>query len=123
MSREGVQLGNDARAVFIWNDVALHQTLQGSTGPVARDLAERAVKVESRAKLNASGRPGPNVDTGRLRASIGWRLVEIPGGIAAEIGTNVEYAEYLEVTGVGSSGVTYPFLRPALVAAGGTSYV
>lgn len=123
MSREGVALGNDARAVFIWNDRALHETFESAHGVVARDISRRCIAVESRAKLNASGRPGPNVDTGRLRASIGWRLVEAPGGLEGQIGTNVEYAEPLEVTGVGSSGITYPFLRPALDAAGGTEVV
>lgn len=106
---------------FVWHETALHATFQGQYGPVARDLAIRAQRVETQAKLNASGRPGPRVRTGRLRASIAWRIVPDPLGLAAEIGTNVEYAYYLEVTGVGAAQIRYPFLVPALSAAGGGS--
>ncbi len=45
--------------------------LESPSGPVARDLQRRGLRIESQAKINASGRPGPNVDTGRLRSSIG----------------------------------------------------
>lgn len=106
---------------FRWNEHALHETFFSPYGPVAKDLSQRAIRVESAAKLNASGRPGPRVQTGRLRSSIAWRLVPDPLGLAAEIGTNVEYAYYLEVTGVGAAQVRYPFLKPALSAAGGGS--
>ena len=94
---------------LIWNEAEVFRLLRGRSGPVARDLARRAVKVETRAKLNASGRPGPNVITGRLRSSISWTLGEDSQGLFAAIGTNVEYAKYVEAL--------YPFLRPALAAA------
>lgn len=118
-------------------------------GPLARDLARRAILVESAAKINASQphRPappgqyggstpggGPAVRTGRLRASITWRfagaggfLAAIASGVStalgggetlvAEIGSNVEYALYVEM---GTSRMAArPFLRPALEAAKG----
>jgi hypothetical protein len=68
----------------IYDQAALHALLQGPNGPVARDLARRAVAVESQAKINATQRPGPRVDTGRLRSSISWRLGEDAQGLYAE---------------------------------------
>lgn len=119
MSIEGIILGQAGRATFIWNDRVLQEIFAGPNGPVARDLAQRCIKVESQAKQNASGRPGPNVVTGRLRSSIGWRIVVTAGTLIGQVGTNVEYAYWLEVAGVGAARVRYPFLRPALIAAGG----
>lgn len=62
-------------------------SLTGPHGDIARDLAKRAIRVESRAKQLCP------VDTGRLRASITWELVRSSGGVfVARIGTNVDYA-------------------------------
>jgi hypothetical protein len=99
---------------FRFNEGELDRLLNGKTGTVARDLAKRAIRIESRAKQNASGRPGPNVQTGRLRSSITWRLGEDAIGLYADIGTNVPYGYYLE-TGL-RNGAKYPFLLPALMA-------
>jgi len=99
------------------NQAALAMALRGPQGPVARDLARRAIRVESAAKLNASGRPGPRVRTGRLRSSISWTLGEDGRGLYAAVGTNVYYAKWVEL---GSDRAPpYPFLRPALAAARG----
>jgi Bacteriophage HK97-gp10, putative tail-component len=111
---------------FVINPVAVEHLLRDPDGMVARDLQRRALNVESQAKLNASGIPvegannpegrGPNVDTGRLRSSITHELAQREDGtLVARIGTNVEYGLHLE-TGL-RNGATYPFLRPALVAA------
>lgn len=97
---------------LIWDDIALRVALATAEG---RDLARRAIQVESAAKVNASGRPGPNVRTGRLRASISWRLGEDYLGLYADIGSNVEYAGYVE-NGT-DRAPAYPFLKPALEAA------
>jgi phage gpG-like protein len=104
----------------------LRALLEGPNGPVARDLGQRAVRVETAAKLNATGHPvegatnpegrGPKVQSGRLRSSISWRLGNDSDGLYADIGTNVPYGYYLE-TGL-RNGVRYPFLTPALPAAG-----
>lgn len=103
----------------------LKRLLEGPNGPVARDLAKRAIRVESEAKLNATGRSvegatnpesrGPRVDTGRLRSSISWRMGRDTDGLYADIGTNVPYGYWLE-TGL-RNGATYPFLVPALKVA------
>lgn len=100
-----------ARSQFRVSEVAIEQLLRGSG--VARDLSRRAIRVEGAAKTYATGQNGgPNVDTGRLRGSITWRLGRDGESIYADVGTNVEYAIYLE------KGTRYmtarPFLTPAL---------
>jgi phage gpG-like protein len=107
-----------SRVVLI--DAAIDELLSDPEGPVGRDLRRRAFNVETQAKLNASGRPGPRVDTGRLRSSITHELVTRPDGqLVARVGSNVEYARYVEEGGdpPGSRGDGYPYLRPALSAA------
>lgn len=93
----------------VWDGSALNALLRGPNGPVARDLARRAVRVDNTAKRLCP------VDTGRLRASITWRLEHDAQGLLAVIGTNVEYAPHVEF------GTIYmaaqPFLRPALESA------
>jgi len=101
---------------FIWNEAELARLLSSQDGPTARDLGRRAIAVQSRAKLNASGRPGPNVDTGRLRSSISWRLGQDSRGLYADIGTGVPYGRILEL-GLTRNGRRFPFLVPALEAA------
>lgn len=101
---------------FIWDEAALAALLSGTNGGVATDLARRAERVTSRAKQNATGRPGPNVDTGRLRSSISWRLGQDGQGVYADIGTGVPYGRILEL-GLTRNGRKFPFLVPALQAA------
>lgn len=84
---------------------------------VAHDLTRRAIRVETSAKQHATGRPGPNVITGRLRGSITWRLGADPLGIYADVGTAVFYAPFVELGT--STNPPYPFLRPSLEAAVG----
>lgn len=88
---------------------ALSSLLETAGGPVGRDLAARAQRVESKAKALAP------VDTGRLRGSISYAIARDGAGLYADIGTNVEYAAFLEL------GTRYmaarPFLIPALDAA------
>lgn len=111
---------------IIWNDGALNRLLKGKSGPVARDLARRAIAVESAAKNNiqagnhgeghAGQGLGPNSITGRLRSSITWELGEDGLGVYADIGSNVEYALFVEKGTVNMPG-GYPYLVPALSAA------
>lgn len=88
---------------------ALDRLLDSAAGPVARDLARRAVRVDAAAKRLCP------VDTGRLRSSIGWRLTVDARGLAALIGTNVSYAPPVEFGTYRTRA--QPFLRPALRAA------
>lgn len=129
---------------LILNPAQIQATLASADGPVARDLIRRATRVQAQAQTNASGRPGPNVQTGRLRSSIHWRLVMGATGLYAEVGSTVGYAAYVE-HGTGpfvirpanrqalywpgaqhpvlvvyrSGNRPYPFLVPALAAARG----
>lgn len=103
---------------FRWNELELERLLKGPSGPVARDLTRRAIRVEGAAKQHASNTPpsapgeGPAVRTGRLRGSITWRLGRDGFGLYADIGSNVLYAPYVEL---GTSRMAArPFLRPAL---------
>jgi phage gpG-like protein len=130
-------------ARIVWNDGRLYALLQGEDGAVAADLLRRAINVETQAKLNATGQNGgPRVQTGRLRASIHHQLERDGQGLVARIGSNVEYARYVEegtephrivprvkqalfwpgadhpVLAVNHPGTrARPYLRPALAAA------
>lgn len=77
-----------------------------------------ALKVERDIKANMTpngpSAPGeaPAVDTGRLRASITHRIEHDGGESAAYVGTNVEYAPWLEF---GTSRMrARPFMVPAM---------
>lgn len=97
-----------------WNDARLRATLDGPAGPVARELIRRGIRVTNQARKNASGRPGPNVDTGRLRSSIAMEVGQERAQFVVYVGTNVDYGRYLEF---GTSRMpAYPWLLPALEA-------
>jgi phage gpG-like protein len=94
-----------------WHQAAVDQLLRSSGGPVGREVARRASLIVDRAKVNASGRPGPRVDTGNLRASLTYVMSSDSRGPMALLGTNVVYARPLEF-GL-RNGATYPFWGPA----------
>jgi len=105
---------------------ALARVLNDPAGPVGVFLAAAGIRVESQAKVNATGdrhnpdRIGPAVRSGRLRSSIFWHLergAENAEGstLRCQITCPVSYAGYVE-TGT-SRARPYPFLRPALSAA------
>ena len=108
------------------DEASLRAFFSSPQGAIAVDLARRAIRVETAAKLNATGQPvagannpegrGPRVRTGRLRSSITWVLREDALSLYADIGTNVFYGRHLEL-GELPSGRSYPFLLPALTAA------
>lgn len=116
-----------ARTRFRFNEAA-YRALIGLHGPVARTLMKRTILVHAAAVHNASEPPregipnagsepgkGPAVRTGRLRASITWRLGDDAIGLYADIGSAVLYAPYVEL---GTSRMlARPYLRPALEAA------
>lgn len=101
----------------VWFPAAVNSLLRGPSGLVAQDLARRAIRVTTQAKINASHpRPsvrgsGPAVRSGRLRASIAWQLGEDALGLYADVGSNVIYARRVEVD------YDRPYLVPALAAA------
>lgn len=88
------------------------KVMLGLHGPVGSMLSRVGVKFESRAKLYASGQDGgPNVDGGRFRSSLTWRLGEDGGGAYVECGSDVEYAVFLEL------GTRFMDARPSIVPA------
>lgn len=102
------------------------------TRPVRTLFHEAALEVERRAKINATRRPGPRVQTGRLRSSITSTVQARPIPLWAKVSTNVEYASHVEfghsqrpgryVPAIGARLVqdfapAYPFLFPAFEAA------
>lgn len=101
-------------AEFILYPDNLDRALTDRSGPIGLWLAEAVVRVESQAKVNASGRPGPIVRTGRLRGGIYPHVELEPTGLVGKVTSPVEYSGYVE-TGTSRSR-PYPFLRPALSA-------
>lgn len=108
-------MAGGARIVF--NERELAALLSGPNGVVAKDLLRRGQRVETRAKVYATGYGGgPRVRTGRLRGSITSELRRDAGGLVVVIGTATSYAPYVEL---GTRKMrARPFLRPALSAAG-----
>lgn len=96
---------------LVLSESAIHAVL-GVNGLVGPMLARVGVFGESRAKYYASGNEGgPNVDTGRFRSSLTWRLGEDGEGPYVEIGSNVEYAAFLEL------GTSRMAARPSIIPA------
>lgn len=90
----------------VFNPEAMAELFFSVEGPVAKELARKAIQVDRRAKRLCP------VDTGRLRSSIGNQLGRDAIGLVAIVGTDVEYAPYVEL---GTSKMAaQPFLRPAL---------
>lgn len=81
------------------------RALSERTQPIAeREVRRAALEIQSTAKQLAP------VDTGRLRNSIATEYAD--GGLTARIGTNVEYAPYVEF-GTRRGQRAQPYLFPA----------
>jgi len=91
---------------IVFDEAALAELFDSPSGPAGKHLARTANTVTRIAKRLAP------VDTGRLRSSIANELGRDSKGLVARVGTNVEYAPYLEL---GTRRMSArPFLRPAL---------
>ena len=101
------------------NGAALAELFTSPSGEVAKDLQRRALQVDNAAKRlcpvgtpESTGKKGYR--GGRLRSSITNEIGQDGEGLVAVIGTNVEYAPYVEL---GTSKMAaQPFLLPALEA-------
>lgn len=91
-----------------FDDAAWDRLVSGPGSEVGKDLKRRATKV-----VRAAKRLAP-VDTGRLRSSIVDEMGAEGDDLVARIGTDVEYAAYVEL-GTSRAGAQ-PYLRPALDA-------
>lgn len=76
------------------------------------ELTNTAYEVESEAKENI--KRNKTVDTGRLLGSITTEIKDSGVNTKAEVGTNVEYANYIEY-GTSKMGAK-PFLIPAFMS-------
>lgn len=83
-------------------------------GKLVHGMERVGLIVENQAKLNVTKSPPshPQVQTGRLRASINHIVTKEPNDVYVEIGTNVEYSKYLEFGT--SHNPPYPWLFPAV---------
>jgi phage gpG-like protein len=74
-----------------FDEGALRRLQTSEHGDVARDLRRRALRVQNAARARCP------VDTGRLRNSITHELGRDTRGLFVRVGTNVEYALYVEM--------------------------
>jgi hypothetical protein len=102
----------------------MNQLLKTRQGGVGRDIQRRALRVTQRMKINASGRPGPNIQTRNLYEAISFLRFGVDGeGILADVGPQGHrsfrrgwnYPVLLEF-GHGTTPA-YPFLARSLDAA------
>lgn len=105
MSDTKIRITDNSDLVGKVFDEAIHNALV-RIGLQAESFAKKEI---SRPKPHADGTNRPNVDTGTLRNSINFR--ELDNEKSVVIGTNVEYAPYVELGT--SRSAAYPFLKPA----------
>ena len=95
------------------NADAIASELNNSSNQAIRAAIEEfkktALSVEKSAKQNI--KRNRTVDTGRLLGSVKTNIEQDYAGVEAEVGTNVEYANYIEY-GTYKMGAK-PFLNPA----------
>ena len=85
-------------------------------GAIQYAIQMAGLAVERQARLNASGRPGPNVRTGELRRHITAQTPKkgFNGNYIAEVQSTMIYARAVELGHPNwKPGVKYPYLGPA----------
>lgn len=105
----GVDNLSDVIAGIQGKETEMQSAIQYALGMVA-------LKVEDRAITNASGRPGPNVITGSLRASIAAQPVQrgFDNKYETSVSASMVYARAVELGHPNwPPGVKYPYLGPA----------
>lgn len=96
----------------VLDEAGLRQLFDSVDGPAGKAVKKAAIRVHRRAKHLAP------VDTGRLCDSITEEMGRDERGLVAVVGTDVQYAGFVEF---GTSRMRpKPFLRPALDAVGGS---
>ena len=88
------------------NQLLKKLSLMGGNKAIMKGIEKGALRVEADAKRNAT----PSVDTNLLRGSITHKLK--PSTLSAIVGTNVEYATFVEFGTVKQRA--QPYLYPAL---------
>ena len=84
---------------------------------IRNDLNTIGAIVTKRAKINATGRPGPRVVCGHLRSGLTYEVETLglatSGNVKVGVNKNVIYPAFVEFET--SRSPAYPFLRPAVV--------
>ena len=115
-------------AEFTFDASGVHELARdlGRGGAIAWTRAHKLVqhygmKLQAKVKANASGRPGPRIQTGDYNRSIGLITAFDRGGSSAQVGTNRPQGMRLErgFSGTDSLGRSYhappfPHFGPAL---------
>lgn len=100
-----IQLIEDNSPIVI---ATTEQAVDGALEAVGMAIEAYAKLELEKPKVHADGTVRPNVDTGRLVNSITHTVRDN----AVYVGTNVEYALYVEMGTRGGRG--YPYLQPAV---------
>ncbi len=106
-------------AYFEWTGIpefaaALERVVTAASVEARAAVAEAAGEVEKQAKLNASGRPGPNVITGTLRRSIKHDPITPWGvrGWQTQVGPTAVYGRRVELGFHGTDSLGRHFNQP-----------
>jgi hypothetical protein len=67
-----------------------------SSAALSTAVAREGAALQTRIRANASGRPGPNAQSGDYRRSISRQMTRGPGTITVEVGTNSPQGRRLE---------------------------
>lgn len=92
-------------ALLRLDEAAVNRMMTSPEGPLYRYLLQKGLLVEAEAKRRCP------VDTGRLRSSITTEMFVEDGAPVARVGTNVEYAAFIEF-GTGIYGPRGQPIRP-----------
>lgn len=103
----GIEVKDHSAEVIAWLQAASLRSVS-RIGAAAHQHAQEEI---SRPKLHANGDMRPNIITGNLLRSIRYAVAASDTVKAAYIGTDVEYAPYVELGT--SRSWAYPYLRPA----------
>ncbi len=108
---EGLSKFDDAAAAAFAGPQLIKSAIREEASLFAKDLESRAKKEY------LSGRPGLNVQTGRLRSSIRALVREDANGLEVVMGTDVPYAVYHEQPeGPGTGRIPRrAFLEPSVI--------
>lgn len=98
----------------VLNTAEIARLMHSPTGPVAKNLLKRGIKVQSQAKRNLGGNTGSGprrIDNGLLRASIGTQLAAHGGELTVRVGTNIYYSLWVH-DGTGIYGPRHTPIKP-----------
>lgn len=96
------------------NNVQINYILKSPSGPAARDLIKRGIRVQNKARRNLGGTTGSGprrIDTGLLRASIHTNLLSGGPYLTMRVGSGQYYALWVH-DGTGIYGPRATKIKP-----------